>query len=517
MEKQIEEKNVEVFGTKEVSIKEFMSAKDKSLVLLSDYDLAKKNLDALRLKHEKRVDELVSIEKLSADEYKELTSIRGILREPRYLMQNLKKDNASVLASYSKNDKSKWDGLIVINEPIEDKASDKIKIEDDRKKNEKLEAEQAEEKRIKTIKDKIELFESESYKIIQSTKLEDISISKSMLDAFVNVEFDYEEYDILFEQARSRVQASWDEKCADIQEKEEQRLENERLEKENAEAKRLSDLQASRLKEILPYVAFGEAVDLTNLSELEEIDYSKILASKKALFDADAEKKQKEQEELEAKAKADKEKIFEIRKNRLVEIGVFEVNNKNQLSKLDFIFSDNSKIFSKSAETVFEADAIDFEIIITDAKLAIEKAKSDAKEEVFKKRKETLESVSLLKEEITHIHSEKIGSVSFEDFYNCEIVSDEDFNFVMDEVRASRKAYDELLANEDAERLKKENKARIAKYAKDKKELTAFVKSLEFRNAVPELENEDMQVVLDNILQELENTRGHLLTNINLF
>jgi len=453
MEKQLEEKGLQLEDLKVSNLPE---------------------LQGWREKQEKLVADNPYVEIIDNKTYTTACQSRTALLKGRTELEKQDKLIASKVAAFRKDVKTETDNLIAITLPSEEKQQAEVKRYETIKEAEKQEKERIERERVEKIKSKIDLFESDSYRIIQETNISNVELNKTMLDAFVNAEFDYEEYDILFEQARGRVQASWDAKCTDIQEQEEQRLENERLEKENAEAKRLSDLQASRLNEILPYVAFGEAVDLTNLSGLEESDYSNILASKKALFEADAKEKQEAQDRLDAenlerenKAKADKEKIFEIRKNRLAEIGFRFLENQDR-----FLYEDKNIAVSKLLTTIFDADAIDFETIITDAKLAIEKAKSEAKEEVFKKRKETLESVALLEEEITHIHSDKIGRISFEDLYNCQIVSDEDFNFVMDEVRASQKANDEQLAKEDAERLKKENKARVKRLDGEKKALS---------------------------------------------
>jgi hypothetical protein len=368
-----ENTELEVFGTKEVSVKEFMGLKDKSLVVLSDYELAKSNLLSLREKHEARVEELVSIEKLSPSELKELNGILSEIRKPRYLIQNLKKDNASVFAAYSKNDKLKWDDLIEINEPIEDKASDKVKIEDERKKNEKLEEQRIEQERVNGIKAKIDSFETDSYNVINKTTIEDVEYSRTILDAMVNVEFDYEEFDILFEKAKQRVQQTWDLKCNEIQEKEAQRKRTGQLEQEAAEAKRLSDLQASRLKELLPYNSFGAEVDMTTLSDLSELDYNAILAEKKSLFEADAKEKQEAKEKLEAenlerenKAKAEKEAINIIRKNRLAEIGVLYDSVR------DYFRTTPDEIVALDSQEVFNASTLEFEEIIINSKKLIQ-------------------------------------------------------------------------------------------------------------------------------------------------
>jgi len=127
---------VVVFGTKEVSVKEFMGSEQKSLMLLSDYEKAKQNLLELKEKHEERVAELVALGPLTSNELKELNAIRAELREPRYLVQKIESNNISVFESYKKRDKANLKTLIDINKELEVKADDKIKLEEERKKRE---------------------------------------------------------------------------------------------------------------------------------------------------------------------------------------------------------------------------------------------------------------------------------------------------------------------------------------------------------------------------------------------
>lgn len=102
-----------------------------------------------------------------------------------------------------------------------------------------------------------------------------------MIDVFVNANFDYEEFDILSKQSRARIQTSWDLKCADIQEKESQRVEKWTSAKEAEQARIVSELQASRLNELTPYIAYGEPIDLTNLHSIDESAWTDVIASKK--------------------------------------------------------------------------------------------------------------------------------------------------------------------------------------------------------------------------------------------
>lgn len=449
--------NVEVFGTKEVSVKEFMGSTDKSLMILENYDLSKENLVALKVKHEARVEALVLIEKLTPAELKELSSIRGELREPRYLVQKIESNNISVFESYKKMDKANLKTLIDINKELEVKADDKIKLEEERKKKEKLEEANAEALRVKTINDKIDEIEASCYEVIQKMVFSEIEFSKTQLFAFFTIEFDFEEYDILFDQAKSRIESALENKVNSLTASEKQRLDNIRLEEETAELKRLSDLQAERLTAIMPYVAFGQSVDLTKLSELTKGEWELIFDAKKALFEADAKAKKEAQDKLDAenlerenKAKADKEKIFEIRVNRLAEIGIVDGGN---------FFENESKNVKIVKEAIFDLDAIDFETIITDAKLAIEKAKEEQ------------------------------------------------------ERTDKQKAIDLKLSKEDAERLKKENKERGKRLAKEKASFA--IKIQEGVILLPiGCDNEEISLFIENANSRIQALKTELLTEL---
>ena len=328
-------------------------------------------------------------------------------------LQNQDKLVASKFATIRKEVGTETATLIEITQPLEDKWQEEVKAWEERKARDKKEADDAEALRVKTINDKIDETETSCYEIIQKMIFSEIDFSKTQLFAFFTIDFDFEEYDILFDQAKSRIETALENKVNSLTASENQRLDNIRLEEESKELKRLADLQAERLTAIMPYVAFGQSVDLTKLSELTKGEWEIIFDAKKALFDADVKAKKEAQEKLDAenlerenKAKADKEKIFEIRVNRLAEIGIVDGGN---------FFENESKNVKIVKEAIFDLDAIDFETIITDAKLAIEKAKEEQ------------------------------------------------------ERADKQKAIDFKLAKEDAERLKKENKARVKRLSVDKK------------------------------------------------
>lgn len=430
-----ENKTLEVFGTKEVSVKEFMGSSDKSLVLLSDFEKAEQNLVELREKHQARATELVAIEVLSPGELKELNNIRSELREPRYLVQNIEKNNISVFEAYKKTDKANLKKLIDINKELEDKVDVKIKAEEQRKKAEKELEAQAEENRINTIKERIDTFETDSYKIIQSTTFDDVELNKTMLDALANTEFDFEEYDILFEQAKARVQASWDSKCIDVKQREEQRLENERMKQE------IFQVRVNRFKEL------GFVVDENDVFRSEELSHtytkSELINIDSATFERAIEniKKAKEEDEQakrDVEVQQQKDGQFNVRKNRLFELG-FGITDNNY-----FLFNKEFTDISIPTEKIFKADIFEFEEILSKAKQDVvdaekkreqdeldlqEKRKQEAKDKKQKELDDKARVKRLAKDKesiqnaLTLIKETVIGEIVFRKYDNEETES----------------------------------------------------------------------------------------------
>lgn len=372
MEKTVEEKGLQLEDLKVSSLPELQGWKEKQKQLVVDNPF---------------------VEITDNKTYEVACKSRTALLRGRTELEKQDKLIASQLTSFRKDVKSETETLIAITLPFEEKQQTEVKRYEAIKIAEKEEEARLEQERIEKIKTKIDSFETDSYKIIQETTIENVEMHKTMLDAFVNDEFDYEEYDIMFEQAKMRIQSSWDFKCNDIQEKEEQRLRNLELEKEN---KRLRN----------------------------------------------------ENLERENKAKSDKEKIFEIRKSRLARIGVTENEN-------GWFVSENEDSLM-NLEFVYNCNEVEFEEAIA----------------------ESIEAI-------------KTGNLQREEAEN-------------------QKAIDLELSKADAERLKKENKARVKRLASDKKQILEFIKSLDFRNAVPELDNVEMQGFLDGIIQMTTKTKTEL-------
>lgn len=308
-------------------------------------------LQGFKQKQEELVKECPFVEITDNASYEIAKKHRTALLKGRTALESQDKLIASKLSNFRKDVKTIIDGLVAITLEHENKQQDEVKRFEQIKENERLEREKKEQDRIDGIKSTISELETEGLTIIQKSNFENLKENKSLLDKLVNIDFDFEEFEILFDQVRQRLQNQFDSKCAEIQEKESQRLENERLQKEKAE----SD------------------------------------AKLKAIEDQQA----KEKAEREEKEKAEKEKVFEVRKNRLEEIG-FRFNIELQ----KFFYDDKLITISKLKSTIFDADVIDFENLLTDAKNAIQEAVvREAKQQMEKEAAEKLEKENKAKAE----------------------------------------------------------------------------------------------------------------------
>ena len=421
-------------------------------------DLKVSNLPELqgwKEKQQKLVEENPYVEIVDNKSYEVACKSRTALLKGRTELEKQDKLIASKLTSFRKEVKQETDNLIAITLPYEEKQQSEVKRFEEIKAAEKAEKDHMEQERIDCIKTRIDNCENESYRIIQNTTIDNIEIHKTMIDAFVNAEFDYEEFDILFEQSKDRIQTSWDLKCADIQEKESQRVENERLQKEAEQARIVSELQASRLNELTPYIAYGEPIDLTNLHSIEESVWIEAIASKKALFEAE----QKKQQEAQEKIESDKQKIFEIRVKRFEDAGV----ELGEGFVAIIIKKGDGTQFELTKEMVLDSDTIEFETLFSNTLLEVEKHRLNVE--------------------------------------NAE----------------EQRIADEKLAKEDAERLKKKNKAREKRLAKDKKVLKEFIENIYLSNKTSVFLSEDEPIAFFDgiVLKKLHLLISELLTDLN--
>ena len=419
-------------------------------------DLKVSNLPELqgwKEKQQKLVEENPYVEIVDNKSYEVACKSRTALLKGRTELEKQDKLIASKLTSFRKEVKQETDNLIAITLPYEEKQQSEVKRFEEIKAAEKAEEKRIEQLRVDTIKSKINNFETASYGVIQDTTIENVDLHKSMLDAFANADFDYEEFDILFEQAKARIQTSWDLKCADIQEKEAQRVENERLQKEAEQARIVSELQASRLNELTPYIAYGEPIGLTNLHSIDESVWIEVIASKKALFEAE----QKKQQEAQEKIEADKQKIFEIRVKRFQEAGV----ELGEGFVARIINRGDGTQFELTKEMVLDSDTIEFETLFSNTLLEVEKHRLNVE--------------------------------------NAE----------------NQRISDEKLAKEDAERLKKENKAREKRLAFDKENISLILSYTDLYFKGVETENIEILDFIKSSEEKIKALKIELLTELN--
>lgn len=287
---------------------------------------------------------------------------RTALLKGRTELEKQDKLIASKLASFRKDVKTETDKLIEITKPHEEKQQEEVKRFEKIKEEEKAEKERLEKERVDKINSAIDSFETDSYLLIQKMTFETKDSVKAELNKLANSEFDYEEFDILFEQAKARVENSFAEKVESVNKTEAQRVETELANKRAEEEKRKNELQSSRLKEILPYNQFGVEIDITSLWSLADGEYQIILQEKKVFFDKNNQELEKERLEKEESDKQKQNNIFDIRKNRLIKLGCdFESEN----------FS-HKKSNSISADEIKQMDVIDFETYISELEILIE-------------------------------------------------------------------------------------------------------------------------------------------------
>jgi len=409
-------------------------------------------------KQENLVKENPFVEITDNKTYEVACKSRTALLKGRTSLEGQDKLIASKLAGFRKDVKSETEKLISITLPHEEKQQVEVKRYESIKENERLERERIENERILAIKNKIEYFESSCYKIIQESTILNINESKSELDNLFLEDFDYQEYDVMFEQSKSRLQSQFDEKCSDIQEKESQRIENERLKQE------IFEVRVNRFKELgfeLEDNIMFRSTELPHTytkSELQNIDSDTF---ERAIENLKQAKKESEQAKIDAdnleretKLQEEKEQIFEIRKNRLLEAGL------KYSDEHDTYFVSSESDFIILHEDAYYASPLDFEDIISDAKKAIEKSKSD-KIELEKQIEKDLE-----------------------------------------------------LAKADAEKLKKENKARIKRLVNDKKIISDGLE-VYFADLHLDTENQETKDFIEKANAKIQALKNELLTELN--
>lgn len=446
---------------------------------------------------------------------------RTNLLKGRTELEKQDKAIASKVAAFRKEVAGKTQELIEITLTAEQTQQTEVKRWEGIKEAERAERERLENERIDAIKNRASEMESSALSVIQKMNYDGIISDSAKVSEIMETNFDFEEFDILYTNAFSRVQSALEEKVKDLTQRETERLETIRLQEENAEAKRKSDLQASRLQEILPYVAFGSPIDLTKLSEMDNDEYQGNLSSKKGLFEAN-----KEMEELKSK-----------RAEKLISSGFsFDGNNYfvGDFKRLDI--GTILRLSDSDFDSIVKAGITELnrlkEIEESTKKAQEEKAKQE-KDATFEIRKNRLselgieidtngENFVVVKYPNLNVAVSEVYNYDFFEFEEHIKGAKSSIEFAIEKEKeiADQKEADEKASKADAAKLKAENKARIKRLASDKGLLIksfsilkgAFVSeiiTLKFENTESqELANEmikSFDSIFDDYMSKIEN------------
>lgn len=320
---------------------------EQSLLLLEKLDA--KNLPELKGIKEsqlKLVEENPYIEIVDNKTYEKAKKRRTALLKGRTSLETQEKTIASKLSNFRKQVGTVTKELIDITLPHEEKQQEEVKRYEQIKENERLEKERLENERIEKIKSKIYEFENYAYSKINSWNFDILKIQDDYTEIILESVsgFDFEEFDILFQQAKLRVQEHAQNKINSLSAELHIQQENERLAREKAKAD-------AKLKEI-------------------------------------QEQQEKERVERESKELEQKNQMFEIRKKRLNDIGVILT-----LEGLFKYLTDDYDYVIATKPEVYNADLIVFENIMSDAIITISKAKEEV--ERVKAEKEAQEKAEI--------------------------------------------------------------------------------------------------------------------------
>ena len=348
-------------------------------------------------KQETLVKENPYVEIIDAKSYDLACKSRTNLLKGRTELEKQDKAIASKVASFRKSVGGKTAELIDISSYAEEKQQKEVKRWEGIKEAEKAEKARIEDERIHRIKNEVNTFETKCLELIQNTVFANVNETKSKMDVFFNTEFNFEEYDIMFTQAKARVQSFWDSRCGEIQEKEVQRIAKEEAEAEAKKQKEQSELQSTRLAELLPFIGFGEEVDMVNLWELSQENYDSIFSFKeqaKGKYDAE---QIEIKEKKEAEIKNEKDAVFKIRLNRLSEIAfLYEEENGNLVGYVSIIDS------QEWMKILYGSTAVEFEDVLCKAKECVQKAEEQynqiEKQKLDDEAKSKADAVKLKKE-----------------------------------------------------------------------------------------------------------------------
>jgi len=296
--------------------------------------------------------------------YEQAKAHRTALVKGRTALENQEKLIASKLSNFRKSVGEKTKKLIEITLPFEEKQQSEVKRWENIKEAEKAEKERLEQERIDGIKSKINEIETQCYSVIQKITFDTILGTTQEVANLLETDFDFEEYDVMFEQMKSRVSNNLMNKTNDLTQREKERKEREDLRKERFQVRviRFSELGFELKDDVI--FRHSELSHTYTKDELLMIDAETF---ERAVANIKEAKEEQEQTKRNAEIKRQKDEQFEVRKNRLAEIGF-------SFTHLETFYNDEFKVEIQS--DVYNASITEFEQILSDAKKSIADAKA---------------------------------------------------------------------------------------------------------------------------------------------
>ncbi|WP_028376029.1 hypothetical protein [Leeuwenhoekiella sp. MAR_2009_132] len=296
--------------------------------------------------------------------YEEAKKARTTLVTARTDVQKQEKTIASKLKNFRTKVAEASQELIDITLPHETKQQEEVRRYEEIKEREKAEKERQEQERKDKILGGINETYSKWKETISDLKFAGLQkVKQELADAIVAKDGEeLEEFEMDWAEKRNLLKSQIGEREKYLTEQEEARVEREKLEKEKAAFEKQQE--EARAK------AEAEAKAKADQEAKERAAREKADAEAKKLREAEEAKLRKEREEFKAAEEARHQKTFEIRCNRLEEVGF------KSTEEMEFIYKELDLKLDKFHDDVYAMDIEEFEDFIQEAKTELVNAKA---------------------------------------------------------------------------------------------------------------------------------------------
>lgn len=340
-----------------VKIKEFLKDNEGKLIVLQDAGFTKETLIAIAKKHEDL--------HVTSENFEEGKLARAEIREFRYALQNILKNNKDFINSAKNNMETEFKEFIDLLKPTEDKIDEQIKAIENEKKLEKERKEKEEQERISTITKSLSDIRFELEKMTSFARTDEefeklnefynSIIERKEQDEFQEFTFDVDnilsEYGPKFSEVRSRIDKIKEDAEKEAKLKEEQELFRKQKEKEAEEtAKEQEKLRLEKEQFEKERREFEEA---KRKEEEQKLAEQKAKEEAEAKAKAEAEQKQRQEKvflSLIEEANNIGATFFEIDKHESIEekIEYLKLRNLQRHEELSKARTEELKIIAKN-------------------------------------------------------------------------------------------------------------------------------------------------------------------------